>query len=98
MIDINAIGHRIADEIETKGHWQGGLEIGDGDGTPCCIVTSDTYFYRSTDYEKDAFMEALCAKLGIEDGTGDDVAASAVYRWNDETPTAEVLATLRNLP
>lgn len=80
------LGRKIADEIEEKGHWQ-------GQDVPTlgrkCIFTSDAYSH-AVDIDKDDLITALVSGRRDQD-------LDFIYDWNDNTPTAEVLAVLRSL-
>ncbi len=92
MRTVSDIGREIANEIMTRGHYQGGRveDTEDADRGSCCIVTSDAYFFRLSLDEKNAISNRLMEILGVDD-------LQDVYNWNDTTPTATVLETLRNL-
>jgi hypothetical protein len=75
----------IADDIEKHGHWQP-RTAGVMSGDPCCVWTSPTY--------SNAASKSRQTERRLLDLLGFDVLDD-VWEWNDTTPTAEVLTTLR---
>lgn len=75
----------IANEIEAKGHYQGPTEeLLRHDERGVCLVTSQTFSDMSVQELREAW-------LLLSERTN----AASLVKWNDNTPTAEVLAVLR---
>jgi hypothetical protein len=98
--DVRALAAGIADDIERNGHYQGGIaeELGPlwapfeesdddvtprGPNEPCCVVMNPTWA-GALPTSVDHLWRLVNPK-------------SSLIQWNDETPTAEVLATLRKI-
>jgi hypothetical protein len=105
-----ALGSLIADEMETKGHYKQGS--GDSNAFGACLILSDawdTYCLFDNDNNVENrrdFLLALADKVGIlrdtvecRDYLTDEVIVNSypLTQWNDDTPTDEVLSTLRSL-
>lgn len=83
--------NKVADLIETKGHYQGGEVPLDG-RAPVCILTG----LNQIVVDPEPGMYEVARRIGIVDG--EDISMHVfqrVYDWNDQTPTAEVLRALR---
>lgn len=87
-MSVKSTATAIADNIERAGHYQG---LGDDqpwpEGPNMCLIANPAY--RSAALDRQAFRKALREKIGPD--------FWGLTTWNDETPTAEVLATLREI-
>jgi hypothetical protein len=84
--DVRALAAGIADDIERNGHYQG---VGKSwvpahPDWKCCVVDSPTY-NNSAVLLRSALIDLLPR------------IQCSVVCWNDRTPTAEVLGTLRKI-
>jgi hypothetical protein len=90
--DVRELAAGIADDIETHGHWQDTPDRSDmwrprkNPGGRCCLIQSPTFQTHLGSPAAGTFFTVL------EESVGRDALS-----WNDETPTAEVLATLRKI-
>lgn len=83
--NVRDLARGIAENIRSRGHWQGGLQCSDGG---VCIITSPAY------------AAALRADFPAIKGLwhlivpGSTPGTPPLPDWNDTTPTADVLARL----
>jgi hypothetical protein len=99
--DVRDLAAGITRDIETHGHFQDPFAAHEsphwypqplswgshGPDKPCCVVYSPTGWrhYRNGDETWQEFRQLLVGRDG------------EIPMWNDYTPTAEVLATLRKI-
>ena len=94
--EVRDLAAGIADDIERNGHWQGvqsqphflPFATDKTRVLPCCLRFNPTL---GPDWVSSPVGYALEALIPA------DKTPWGVVRWNDETPTAEVLATLRKI-
>lgn len=91
------LGNALADNIERQGHYQG--QEHQKDDSLLCLVVNPAYDAAAPDV-RNAFLITLAKRLGTKvyqgtDGEQGDLAD--LYLWNDMTPTAKVLDTLRSI-
>jgi len=84
------IAARIATDIETLGHYQAHLPRSSFNCV--CIITAPGW-PRNDDTAQNDLLIAICEKVGLPV----EVPLDPVIRWNDTTPTEEVIETLRSL-
>jgi hypothetical protein len=107
--DVRTLAAGIADDIERNGHYQGqgehywpGPFLSGGPDAPCCLWLSPTAWRISEHDQSSELWRKLTELIGIAPVSSEDLDIEvhdgpAFDDWNDKTPTAEVLGTLRKI-
>lgn len=98
---VRGVARRIADHIEKNGHFQfprddysGLFDVKHRPEGKCCIIANPL---SHSVYEAEATDNQASLVRDFERALSHKVGTSRLSVWSDETPTAEVLRTLRSL-